>query len=256
MLAVISPAKNIELSVAPQSLKTQAPHFIEQAAQLADEMKLKTPSDLQNLMKISEKLADLNWQRFQDWTIEQEGARAAVETFAGDVYQGLDISSLAFETQKNLDAKLNILSGLYGLLKPSDAILPYRLEMGRKIENEAGKDLYALWRPILVEELNRRVSEVKGEKVLINLASNEYFKAIDTKKLDYPVVEVKFRDFKNGQFKVISFFAKRARGLMARYIIENNLQRVEQLKDFTVDGYRYKNYESNQSLLCFDRKEE
>ncbi len=239
MKILISPAKSLDLdSKLPSDLKFSQPEFLSDSQELQDILKEKTPVELSKLMKISENLAQLNWQRNQDWSLpfHSENSRPAVYTFNGEVYSGLDIFSLNSESQVFLQDKLRILSGLYGLLKPLDLIQPYRLEMGTKLDNRKGKNLYDYWKSNLTEALN---SQLNANEVVVNLASNEYFKAIDSKKVKVPIVTPIFKDWKNDQLKVISFYAKKARGQMARYLIDQDARCLEDLYNFTTGGYEF-----------------
>ena len=203
-------------------------------------------------MSISDKLADLNWQRNKNWKtpFTTENARPAIYAFNGDVYLGLDSYSIPAEKINDLQNRLRILSGLYGLLKPLDLIQPYRLEMGTKMSIGEHKNLYEFWKPNIIKALNKEL--VKGE-LFVNLASNEYFSAIDTKLLKVPVITPEFKDYKDGKLKIISFFAKKARGLMVRFIIDTNAQTLDDLKGFNYEGYQYDANLSKDSTLVFTR---
>jgi len=252
MKVVISPAKSLDFdSELPTPLQTES-CFLEEAERLNKVLRKKSPKALKTLMGISDNLANLNYERNQQWErpFTPENARPAVYAFNGDVYQGLDVYTLPQEMIDGMQEKLRILSGLYGLLKPLDLIQPYRLEMGTKLRQGKHKDLYDFWRKKITQKLN---DELAGDKLLVNLASNEYFKAIDTKTLKVPVVDIVFKDFKNGKYKIISFFAKKARGYMTRYIIENDCQSVDDLKGFDHDGYAYSEELSSGNQLVFTR---
>jgi hypothetical protein len=207
-------------------------------------------------MGISDKLAGLNAARFGEWAtpFTQENARQAILAFNGDVYTGLDAKSFSEKDFAFAQQHMRILSGLYGLLKPLDLMQAYRLEMGKKLDNDRGSNLYQFWGDIITEHLNAAI-EAQGDNVLINLASNEYFKSVKKKSLKAEVITPAFKDWKNGQYKMISFFAKKARGLMARYIIENQITDVEQLKGFDVAGYQYSTELSKANDWVFTRKE-
>ncbi|WP_010520634.1 peroxide stress protein YaaA [Aquimarina agarivorans] len=238
MKIVISPAKSLDLtSELPTDTYTQS-QFLAQSEVLNKEIKSKKPSELSSLMHISEKLAALNWQRNQDWTLPftAENARPAVFMFNGDVYNGLDAYQLSKENIQKMQDKLRILSGLYGLLKPLDLIQPYRLEMGTKFGANGAKNLYEFWKKTITVQLN---TELEKDELFVNLASNEYFKAIDKKMLKVPVITPVFKDWKNDKLKIISFYAKKARGTMSRYLIENEVENLNQLKGFSLDGYAY-----------------
>lgn len=238
MKIVISPAKSLDLkSELPTEMFSKS-LFLEQSKQLNNALKVLKPSDLSSLMHISEKLANLNWQRNQDWNLPftPQNARPAVYMFSGDVYTGLDAYTLNESKINNMQISLRILSGLYGVLKPLDLIQPYRLEMGTKFGINNTSTLYGFWKETLTHQLN---SELEDNELFVNLASNEYFKAIDVKKLKVPVVAPVFKDWKNDKLKIISFYAKKARGTMSRFLIENDAKNLDDIKNFAVDGYAY-----------------
>lgn len=252
MKIVISPAKSLNLDKElPISLFTEA-SFLKQAETIQKTLKKKKPKQLMELMDISEKLADLNWQRNQDWQLPftANNARPAIYTFDGEVYTGLDAYSLPEENILVLQDKLRILSGLYGVLKPLDLMQAYRLEMGTSIAIGTKKNLYDFWKKTLTDELN---SELNKEDLFVNLASNEYFSAVDAKKLKVPVITPEFKDYKDGKLKMISFFAKKARGLMVRYIIDTNAETVDDLKGFNYEGYAFDSNLSEGNKLVFTR---
>ena len=199
-----------------------------------------TPAQIGSLMKISDKLSGLNAARFSEWSqpFTINNAKQAALAFNGDVYSGLEASTLTASDLDYAQSHLRILSGLYGLLKPLDLMQAYRLEMGTKLENSRGKNLYEFWGSIIADKLNE-VTKAQDAQYLVNLASNEYFKAVDKKALNAQIITPHFKDCKNGQYKVISFYAKKARGMMARYIIENQVTQLSQLKEFTVAGYYF-----------------
>ena len=252
MKIVISPAKSLNLDKElPTPLFTEA-SFLKQAETIQKTLKKKKSKQLMELMDISEKLADLNWQRNQDWQLPftPENARPAIYTFDGEVYTGLDVYSLPAEKVKVLQVKLRILSGLYGILKPLDLMQAYRLEMGTSIAIGTKKNLYEFWKKILTDQLN---SELNKDELFVNLASNEYFSAVDVKKLKVPVITPEFKDYKDGKLKMISFFAKKARGLMVRYIIDTNAESVDDLKGFNYEGYAFDANLSDGNKLVFTR---
>ena len=232
------------------------PELLEHSQLLIKQCKKLTPADISSLMGISDKLAGLNAARFGEWAtpFTQENARQAILAFNGDVYAGLDAKSFSEKDFAFAQKHMRILSGLYGLLKPLDLMQAYRLEMGKKLDNDRGSNLYQFWGDIITENLNAAI-EAQGDNVLINLASNEYFKSVKKKSLKAEVITPAFKDWKNGQYKMISFFAKKARGLMARYIIENQITDVEQLKGFDVAGYQYSTELSKANDWVFTRKE-
>ncbi|VGO14372.1 hypothetical protein PDESU_02933 [Pontiella desulfatans] len=251
MIVVLSPSKSMDMEPGKVAEFTQ-PAFLDQSQKLVSKVRKMSKAELMEFMAVSEKLADLNRQRFKDWQppFTPANAKQAVLAFTGDVYDGLDASSLKKRDLTYAQNHLRILSGLYGLLKPLDLIQPYRLEMGRPLETRGAKNLYEFWKATVTEELNRTPGDL-----LVNLASNEYFKAIDKRTLDKPIVSPVFKDEKNGQFKIISFFAKKARGTMARFIIENRVKDADGLLNFKEDGYRYAAALSKPDAPCFTRPE-
>ena len=252
MKIVISPAKSLNLDKElPTSHFTEA-LFLKQAETIQKTLKKKKPKQLMELMDISEKLADLNWQRNQDWQLPftANNARPAIYTFDGEVYTGLDAYSLPVDKVAVLQDKLRILSGLYGILKPLDLMQAYRLEMGTSIAIGTNKNLYEFWKTSVTDYLN---SELNKDELFVNLASNEYFSTVDTKKLKAPVITPEFKDYKDGKLKMISFFAKKARGLMVRYIIDTNAESVDDLKGFNYGGYAFDANLSDGNKLVFTR---
>ncbi|MDY6798933.1 MAG: peroxide stress protein YaaA, partial [Pseudomonadota bacterium] len=221
--------------------------------ELIDQLKALEPHQVSNLMGISDKLGQLNAERFQSWhtPFTPDNARPAALAFNGDVYTGLDARSFSDKEFEFVQRHLRILSGLYGILRPLDLMQPYRLEMGTRFENRRGKDLYAFWGSRITDELNRLLKADDG--VLINLASNEYFKSVHKKELDARVITPQFKDWKNGQYKMISFYAKKARGLMCRYAIQNGITKAEDLKDFNLDGYYFSAEQSDDKTWTFLR---
>lgn len=252
MKIVISPAKSLNFDKEVPTLVCTEPQFLKQATTIQNTLKKKKPKQLSTLMDISEKLAELNWQRNQEWhtPFTPENARQAVYAFDGDVYTGLDVYSLPEEKLAVLQDKLRILSGLYGLLKPLDLMQAYRLEMGTSIPIGKSKNLYEFWKPIITKALN---SELQKDELFINLASNEYFSAVETKTLKVPIITPEFKDYKDGKLKMISFFAKKARGLMVRYIIDTNAETIEDLKGFNYEGYAFDSNLSKGNTLVFTR---
>ncbi|WP_422862154.1 peroxide stress protein YaaA [Flagellimonas sp. W118] len=238
MKIVISPAKSLDFDSALPTSKYSQPQFLEESKKLNAVLAKKKPKALSKLMSISDNLAELNWQRNQRFStpFTTENARPAVFSFNGDVYQGLDAFSIPEEKLDSLQDTLRILSGLYGILKPLDLIQPYRLEMGTQLKVARKKNLYEFWKKQLTNHLNE---ELEDGELFINLASNEYFGAIDEKNLKVPVITPIFKDWKNDKLKVISFFAKKARGSMVRYILDNDVNSMEKLKGFDYDGYLF-----------------
>ena len=252
MKIVVSPAKSLDLETVIPTSRFSDALFLDQSQKLANTLKKKSPKNLAELMSISENLADLNWQRNQEWSLPftLKNARQAVYTFKGDVYIGLDAYTLPEEKLPVLNDKLRILSGLYGILKPFDLMQPYRLEMGTRLKMGTKPNLYQFWDTKVTDALNEEMEE--GE-VLVNLASNEYYKVIKPKLLKAPVITPLFKDYKNGKLKIISFFAKKARGLMTRYIIDNDIDDIESLKNFNIDGYLFNEELSTEKEFVFVR---
>ena len=252
MKIVISPAKSLNFESQLPTKKYTEPKFLKQATSIQKTLKKKKPKQLMKLMDISEKLADLNWARNQVWEtpFTSENARPAVYAFDGEVYNGLDAYTIPAEKINDLQDKLRIISGLYGLLKPLDLMQAYRLEMGTSIAIGTKKNLYEFWKKTITKTLN---DELKKDELFLNLASNEYFKAVDTKSLKAPVITPEFKDYKDGKLKMISFFAKKARGLMVRYIIDSNAKTIEDLKGFNYEGYAFDANLSKGNTLVFTR---
>lgn len=257
MLMVISPAKTLDYESPLATQRFTQPALLEKSHQLIDVARDLSPAQISSLMGISDKLAHLNADRFNQWQppFSLENARQAILAFKGDVYTGLQAETFSDDDFDFAQQHLRMLSGLYGLLRPLDLMQPYRLEMGIKLANPAGKDLYGFWGDLLTEKLNEAIAE-QGDDVLINLASDEYFKAIKPKKLNAELIKPVFLDEKNSKFKVISFYAKKARGLMSRYVIQNRLTNPAQLKKFDVDGYFLDGAESSENELVFKRREQ
>ncbi|WP_455812460.1 peroxide stress protein YaaA [Pseudomonas graminis] len=256
MLMVISPAKTLDFESPLATKRYTQPALLEESQKLIAVARQLSPADIGSLMHISDKLAVLNAERFNDWQPDftPDNARQAILAFKGDVYTGLQAETFSDAAFDFAQQHLRMLSGLYGLLRPLDLMQAYRLEMGIKLANPAGKDLYSFWGDKLTHALNAALAE-QGDSVLINLASDEYFKAVKPKLLEGEIIKPVFLDEKNGKFKVISFYAKKARGLMSRYIIENELTQPEQLKKFDVDGYAFDADASQGNELVFKRHE-
>jgi len=256
MIALISPAKSLDFE-SSYSFEPTAVRFPEESMTLVKEMQTKTAEDLQQLMKVSEKIAELNVERFyhfSDQYLKDKNAKHALFAFNGDVYQGLDAQSLTDEDVHHAQDHLRILSGLYGLLRPLDLIQAYRLEMGTRLPFDQYKNLYDFWGSKITELLNQELVEGNHNYVL-NLASNEYFKSVKKKTLSAQLIEVDFKDYKNGQYKTISFFAKKARGMMTRFFIQNKCQSIEELQQFDQAGYNFSEEESSEDKLVFLRKQ-
>lgn len=257
MLIVVSPAKTLDYESPLATEKFTQPDLVSYSKELIEVCRKLTPADVSSLMKVSDKIADLNVGRFQEWseTFTTDNARQAILAFKGDVYTGLEAETLSDADFDYAQDHLRMLSGLYGLLKPLDLMQPYRLEMGTKLANEKGTNLYQFWGNVITDKLNEAIA-AQDDNVLINLASNEYFKAVKPKNLDAQVITPIFKDCKNGQYKVISFYAKKARGMMARYIIENRIGSVADLTKFDVAGYYFVEEESTPTDLVFKREEQ
>lgn len=256
MIIVLSPAKSLDFESPLKTDKNSQPRFTDESEKLVSILKKKSVRQLKSMMNISEDLAQLNADRFQSWKLplKPPAARPAVFAFTGDVYQGLEAKQF---TEKQLDFAqdhLRILSGLYGVLRPLDLMLPYRLEMGTKLKVTPKKDnLYKFWDNSLTEQINKDL-EASNSKALINLASNEYFKALNSKLINQPVITPEFKDYKNGEYKMIGFFAKRARGLMAAHIVRKKLTDPEKLKTFASEGYTYNDKLSKGNKWVFTRE--
>lgn len=256
MLAVLSPAKSLDYETPLHTSRFSEPLFMSHSSLLVDQLRQLTPADISSLMSLSDKLAGLNAARYAQWqpVSTTENARPAVLVFNGDVYTGLNAQDFSDEDLVAAQNHLRILSGLYGVLRPLDLLQPYRLEMGTKLENSRGKDLYAFWGDQITDYLNQELAKL-AEPVLINLASDEYFKSVKPKKLNARLITPVFQDEKNGKYKIISFYAKKARGLMARYLVKNRLTQPEQLKLFDSEGYAYCPEESTLDKWVFRRAE-
>ncbi|ALM53878.1 peroxide stress protein YaaA [Halomonas huangheensis] len=254
MLSVISPAKTLDFETPATTETYTQPDYLDNSQQLIDILRDYSPARISELMGVSDKIAGLNAARFAEWQtpFTRDNAKQAAQAFQGDVYVGLEADTFSDDDNAFAQQHLRILSGLYGLLRPLDLIQPYRLEMGTRLQNAAGKDLYAFWQETLTEDLDKAVAN-SGSSVLVNLASNEYFKAIAPRKLKADVVTPVFKDLKNGQYKIISFYAKKARGLMAAWMIRERLDDREGLKDFDVAGYRFNAAQSEGNTLVFTR---
>lgn len=255
MLVVISPAKSLDYETPFKIRKFTQAEFLDDSARLIAILATLSAAQVSSLMSVSPALGKLNHERFKNWTrpFDTDNARQALFAFKGDVYVGLDAYSLSSEDISFAQDHLRILSGLYGLLRPLDLMQAYRLEMGTSLKNPEGMSLYDFWGDKITTALNTQLAQQR-EAVLINLASNEYFKSVKPKKLDGEVISPVFKDYKNGQYKIISFYAKKARGLMTAYIIKNRLTRSEDILGFDTDGYRYSEEDSKANAPVFLRK--
>ena len=240
MLMLLSPAKTLDYETPATTNSFSIPDYLGKSFELVEVLKQKSFLDLMELMQVSQKIAELNVERFNQWKLpfSTENAKQAVLAFKGDVYTGLDASALSENRLAYTQSHLRILSGLYGLLRPLDLMQPYRLEMGLKLTTKKGENLYQFWGEKITDALNVLLAK-QDEPVLINLASNEYFKSVQKKNLDGRLITPEFKDWKNGKYKMISFFAKKARGLMVRYAIDHNIQKAEVLQNFDYDGYHF-----------------
>ena len=254
MLTVLSPAKTLDYESALPTRKHSIPDRLDRSTELVDIMATKSPGEIGSLMSISDQLADLNWQRFQEWSPEttKQNARPALLAFKGDVYQGFEAETLSAADFSYAQKYLRILSGLHGVLRPLDLIQPYRLEMGTQLETPHGKNLYEFWGDTVAEAIDEELAQHRT-KVLVNLASKEYFSVINPERLAARVVTPTFKDFNRGEYRIISFFAKRARGTMASWMIRNRIQTVKALPEFDGMGYRYSPELSTPSTPTFIR---
>lgn len=257
MLIVISPAKTLDFESSSGVQESSIPNFLDDSQELIDTMKAYSPDDVASLMKISQKLSELNVERYHDWQtpFTIENAKQAILAFKGDVYVGLDAQTLSVQDLQWAQDHLRILSGLYGALRPLDLMQAYRLEMGIKLDNARGKNLYEFWGDKITQDLNQQLHSV-GSDCLVNLASNEYFKVIKKSSLKANIITPDFKDFKNGQYKIISFYAKKARGLMSRWIIDNRITSSDQLMRFNSAGYHYSAQQSTANHPVFLRDEQ
>ncbi|QKS31689.1 MAG: peroxide stress protein YaaA [Candidatus Accumulibacter similis] len=255
MIVVLSPAKALDYRTPPTLAEHSQPVFLEQSRLLVDRLRRLSPAEIASLMKISDQLAVLNATRYAEWAepFTPSNAKQAILAFNGDVYEGLDAVSLSADDLHFAQARLRILSGLYGVLRPLDLMQPYRLEMGSRLVNERGRDLYAFWGDRITVAVDAAV-RAAGASVLLSLASQEYFRALLPPQLSVPVVQPVFEDWSGGRFRVVSFFAKRARGLMARFVLVNRLTEVAALRDFDSDGYCYAGQPAGDGVLLFRRR--
>jgi len=253
MKILISPAKSLDFDSNINSLKCTQPVFLNKTSQINSVLKEKSPKDLMQLQGISQKLSDLNWKRNNDYVDNHnnKNSRPAVFAFNGDVYSGIDVKTLSEDKVYDLQKSLRILSGYYGVLKPLDLIQPYRLEMGTKLAVDGSENLYKFWSENITNSI---LDEMSTEDLLINLASNEYFEAFDKKKFDGKIISPVFKDFKNGKLKIISFYAKKARGMMVRYIVDNSVSSYNELLGFNLGNYSYNEAEtSDENFPVFTR---
>ncbi|HCO4737882.1 TPA: peroxide stress protein YaaA [Legionella pneumophila subsp. raphaeli] len=255
MLTLLSPAKKLLSISKPYPKETSNPLLLDKALQLVKIMKSKSVEQIADLMDLSRQLSELNYERYQDFDLKNNPMNhsyPALFLFQGDVYQGLNATSWKDEEIEYAQSHLGILSGLYGFLRPLDRIQPYRLEMGVNLENPAGRTLYAFWSETVTNTLNQILAK-QNNPILINLASTEYFKVVDEKKLSYPIVTINFYEQKNSELKMIGILAKKVRGIMAKYIMQNRIDSLEQIKEFSESGYLFDKETSNPNCLNFIR---
>jgi hypothetical protein len=244
MKILISPAKSLDFENKVETTFNTVPLFNDKAIQVNNSIKDLSAPDLSRLMTISPKLSDLNWIRNQDFQKNNSKEKQAIFAFNGDVYDGIDANTISTSNHEKLQSTLRILSGLYGILKPFDKIKPYRLEMGTKISIDGSKNLYDFWKKNVTDSI---LKEIKEEEIIINLASNEYFSVIDSSLIDNKIITPQFKDFKNGKLKIISFYAKKARGLMTRFLIDNDIQSSSDIENFNSSGYTFSQAETADS---------
>ncbi|GGD66316.1 peroxide stress protein YaaA [Caballeronia grimmiae] len=256
MIIVLSPAKSLDYETPAHIRKHTLPDFVDDAAELIQGLRQLSPQQIGGMMGISDQLATLNFQRYAEWskTFDAQNSKQAVLAFNGDVYEGFAARTLTSADLDFAQSHVRVLSGLYGLLRPLDLLQPYRLEMGTKFPNARGKDLYAFWGERITAALNEQFKRQRGARVLVNCASGEYFKSVRPKLLEVPVISPVFEDWKGGRYKIISFHAKRARGLMARYAVQNRIDEPEALKGFDSEGYRFDAKASNDTTYVFRRR--
>ena len=254
MLSILSPAKTLDYETAPTTKKSTQPLFVDQAASLVETARQLDPTDIRALMGVSENIATLNHQRFMNWQpdFSLDNAKQSVLAFKGDVYTGLQAESLTKDELTFAQKHLRILSGLYGLLRPLDLMQPYRLEMGTRLATQRGSNLYQFWGRKVTDNLNKALAE-QSSKVLINLASNEYYQVIHPEGIDGRILTINFKEQRNGQYRFVSFAAKKARGLMERYMIDNRITRPAQLRQFDIDGYAINDALSSDDEWIFTR---
>ena len=261
MILVISPAKALDYETPPTTATFTQPDFLDHAAELIEVLREKSPAQIAELMSLSDPLSSLNVARYASWSrpFAPDNAKQALLAFNGDVYEGLDATSLTEADLAWAQDHLRILSGLYGVLRPLDLMQAYRLEMGTRLANPRGKNLYEFWGERITDELNRLIAheeDARRERVLVNLASDEYFKSVKPKKLKGRIVTPVFEDWKGGRYKIISFYAKRARGLMSRYVITKRIDEIEALQGFDAEGYAFAADASDADTLVFRRRQE
>jgi hypothetical protein len=244
MKILISPAKSLDFENIVETDINSIPQFIDKATQINNSIKDLSAPDLSKLMTISPKLSNLNWLRNQDFQKNNSKEKQAIFAFNGDVYDGIDANTIATSNHEKLQSTLRILSGLYGILKPFDKIKPYRLEMGTKISINGSKNLYDFWKMNVTDSI---LKEIREKEIIVNLASTEYFSVVDSSLLNNKIITPQFKDFKNGKLKIISFYAKKARGLMTRFLIDNDIQSSSDIEKFNSSGYTFSPAETSES---------
>ena len=244
MKILISPAKSLDFENIVETDINSVPQFIDKAIQINNSIKNLSAPDLSKLMTISPKLSDLNWLRNQDFQKNNSKAKQAIFAFNGDVYDGIDANTISSSNHRKMQNTLRILSGLYGILKPFDKIKPYRLEMGTKISIDGSKNLYDFWKMNVTDSI---LKEIREEEIIVNLASNEYFSVVDSSLINNKIITPQFKDFKNGKLKIISFYAKKARGLMTRFLIDNDIQSSSDIENFNSSGYTFSPAETSET---------
>jgi uncharacterized protein len=256
MLIVVSPAKTLDYDTPAKTKIHTTPDFLKESQKLIKVLREYSPMDISELMNVSSNIAELNFDRYKSWTanFSEKNSKQAILAFKGDVYTGLDAESFSAKDFKFAQKHLRVLSGLYGLLRPLDLMKPYRLEMGTRLNNARGKNLYEFWGSEITDALNLQLKKIKSD-YLINLASNEYFKSVKPKELNGEIITPAFKDYKAGQYKMIGVYAKKARGTLSRFIIKNQLQDPEDIKDFNGDGYRFNKSLSKDKNWVFTRKQ-
>ena len=254
MLTVVSPSKNLDFKKKVRTSKRTDPTFLDEAEVLINDLRRLSPTDIRELMNLNEDLSELNADRYRAWRADRKKAKQAIYAFRGSVYLGLDSENFSTTDMTSAHRRLRILSGLYGLLRPSDLIHPYRLEMGLPFENTRGANLYEFWGDKVTRKLNEELA-THSKPILINLASGEYSKVIDRSSLNYPVIDCSFLDNHNGTFRFMSFYGKKARGILARYIIQNKIETIKGLKNFNLEGYQYSPERSSKYHMVYVRPE-
>lgn len=256
MLIVVSPAKTLDYETPPKTKVFTTPDYLDDSQELIHRLRRFSSLDIAELMKVSKKIADLNFDRYEAWNkkFTPNNAKQAVLAFKGDVYTGLDAETLSSKDLKFAQQHLRILSGLYGLLRPLDLMQAYRLEMGTSLDTDRGKNLYEFWDLTVTEGLNKQLKKIKSN-TLINLASNEYFKSVKPRDLNAEIITPTFKEYKGGDYKMIGIYAKKARGMLSRYIIQNQLSDPEDIKQFNEDGYKFNNSLSKGNTWVFSRRQ-